>query len=162
MKQNRHWAGLSLFIALAVLSNTALANDAVYGIGAAFPKKVYQEWAKQYKTVSGADFIFFAQGSGKGVEAAATGQADFGASDRPLTPEELAREHLMQFPTMIGGVIPVVNIRGVSEGQLQLNGEVLADIYLGKIRRWNDPAIVALNPGLALPKESINVMHRYR
>ncbi len=160
MKGNLVWTSLYIFLAMAMMSKGAQANEVVFGVGAAFPKKVYQEWAKQYKTETGTDFIFYAQGSGKGVEAVISGQADFGASDRPLTPEELEKGHLTQFPTMIGGVIPVVNLKDISEGQLQLDGVVLADIYMGKIKRWNDPALVALNPGLALPKESINVVHR--
>jgi phosphate transport system substrate-binding protein len=160
MRWNMVWTSLTVFVSLAILSGGVWANEAVFGVGAAFPKKVYQEWAKQYKTETGTDFIFFTQGSGKGVEAAISGQADFGASDRPLTPDELEKNHLAQFPTMIGGVIPVVNINNIGGGQLQLDGMVLADIYLGKIKRWNDPAIVALNPGLALPKETINVLHR--
>lgn len=160
MERNKVWISLNMLFALIILSCSAQANEAVFGVGAAFPKKVYQEWAKQYKIETGTDFIFFAQGSGKGVEAASSGQADFGASDRPLTPEELEKYQLTQFPTMIGGVIPVVNITNIANGQLQMDGVVLADIYLGKIKRWNDPAIVALNPRLALPKEAINVVYR--
>jgi phosphate transport system substrate-binding protein len=160
MKWNKAWKSLIIIFALALLSSGAQAMDVVFGVGAVFPKKVYQDWAKEYKAETGTDFIFFARGSGKGIEAASAGQADFGASDKPLTTEELKIHNLMQFPTMIGGVIPIVNIKNISEGQLHLDGAILADIYLGKIKRWNDPAIAALNPSLVLPKEVINVVHR--
>jgi phosphate transport system substrate-binding protein len=130
------------------------------GVGATFPKEVYKEWGKHYKAETGSSLAYFAHGSGKGIEAISAGKADFGASDKPLTRDELERHKLVQFPALIGGVVPVVNIRHVGDGQLQLDGAVLANIYLGNIKRWNDPAIVALNPRLALPNEPINVVHR--
>lgn len=150
---------LCFIVALSMLSNLAQAGI-VYGVGAHFPKQVYLEWARQYKAETGTSFAYFAQGSGKGIEAISAGKSDFGASDKPLTLEELKQRNLMQFPALIGGIVPVVNIKNVADGQLQLDGVVLANIFLGKIKRWNDPAIVALNPGLALPKEAINVVHR--
>ncbi len=159
MKRDLQLATLTVLAALAVLPHLAQAGI-VLGTGATFPKHVYQEWGKQYKTETGNTFAYFARGSGKGVEAILSGKSDFGASDKPLTPEELEKNQLMQFPALIGGVVPVVNIRNVGEGQLQLDGAVLADIYLGKIKRWNAPAITALNPRLVLPNEAINVMHR--
>jgi phosphate transport system substrate-binding protein len=159
MKCYSSWIPPSLFIVLITLTNPAQAGI-VYGVGAHFPRQVYVEWAKQYKAETGTSFAYFAQGSGRGVEAIESGKADFGASDKPLTLEELEKFNLMQFPVLIGGIVPVVNIQNISDGQLQLDGVVLANIFMGKIKHWNDPAITALNPGLALPKEAINVMHR--
>ena len=159
MKKDRTWLSLSAIFLLALMLNQAQAG-VIFGVGATFPKQVYQEWGKQYKSETGLSLAYFAQGSGKGIEAISSGKADFGASDKPLTPEELERDRLIQFPVLIGGIVPVVNIKKIGDGQLQLDGVILADIYLGKIRRWNDQAIVALNPGLALPDEAIEVMHR--
>jgi phosphate transport system substrate-binding protein len=132
----------------------------VLGVGATFPKQVYQEWGKQYKVETGNSFAYFPRGSGRGVDSILTGKSDFGASDKPLTADELEKNKLLQFPALIGGLVPVVNISGIHDGQLQLDGTTLANIYLGKIKRWNDPALVALNPSLALPNVSIIVIHR--
>ncbi len=159
MKSCTAWHALVFSVALTMLSSLAQAGI-VMGVGAHFPKQVYVEWGKQYKAETGASFAYFAKGSGKGVEAILSGKADFGASDKPLTLVELETHHLTQFPALIGGIVPVVNIKHVADGQLRLDGVVLANIFLGKITRWNDPAITALNPGLALPKETINVVHR--
>lgn len=159
MKRYSTWTGLSAFVAMAVLSNLAQAGI-ILGVGATFPKQVYQEWGKQYKTETGNSFAYFPHGSGRGVDAILAGKSDFGASDKPLTAEELEKNKLMQFPALIGGLVPVVNVKNIGEGQLQLDGATLADIYLGKVKRWNDPAIVALNPRLPLPNEPINVLHR--
>lgn len=159
MKRNKAWISLNAAFILALMLNQAQAG-VIFGVGATFPKLVYQEWGKQYKAETGSALAYFAQGSGKGVEAISSGKADFGATDKPLTLEELEKGRLMQFPALIGGVVPVVNIKKISDGQLQLDGATLADIYLGKIRRWNDPAIAALNPGLALPDDAIIVLHR--
>lgn len=159
MKRYSITTSLTVFVVLAVLSELAQAGI-ILGVGASFPKHVYQDWGKQYKAETGNSFAYFAHGSGKGVEAILSGKSDFGATDKPLTSDELEKNKLLQFPVLIGGIVPVVNIRNVGEGQLRLDGVVLADIYLGKIKRWNDPAIVALNPRLALPNEAINVMHR--
>lgn len=159
MKMKQAWISLNMIFMLATTLDQAQAG-VIFGVGATFPKQVYQEWGRQYKAETGSALAYFAQGSGKGVEAILSGKADFGASDKPLTMDELERKQLMQFPALIGGVVPVVNIRRIGDGQLQLDGAILADIYLGKIRRWNDPAIVALNPGLALPDDVINVVYR--
>jgi phosphate transport system substrate-binding protein len=153
------WIPLSFIAALSMMSSFAQAGI-VYGVGANFPKQVYLEWGKQYKAETGSSFAYFARGSGKGVESILSGKSDFGASDKPLTPEELAKHDLVQFPALIGGIVPVFNIQNLGDGQLQLDGPVLANIFLGKIKRWNDPAIVALNPGVALPRDAINVIHR--
>jgi phosphate transport system substrate-binding protein len=158
MKRHSILTGLFAFAALAVPSVTQAGM--ILGIGATFPKQVYMEWGRQYKAETGNFFAYFPHGSGRGVDAILAGKSDFGASDKPLTPQELEINRLMQFPALIGGLVPVVNIRNIGDGQLQLDGATLAGIYLGKIRRWNDPALVALNPRLALPNETINVLHR--
>ncbi len=159
MKVNLIWRSWAIFAALAMLSGLAHAG-VVYGVGAGFPKQVYKDWGKQYMKETGTTLIYFGLGSGKGIETIIAGKADFGASDKPLTSEELEKNKLMQFPALIGGVVPVVNMQNIGDGQLQLDGVVLADIYLGKIKRWNDPAIAALNPRWVLPNEAINVVHR--
>lgn len=159
MKRKKVWAGLNIIFLLALMPNQAQAG-VIFGVGATFPKQVYQEWGKQYKAETGSALAYFAQGSGKGIEAITSGKADFGATDKPLTPGELEKDKLMQFPALIGGIVPVVNIKNISDGQLQLDGTVLADIYLGKVKHWNDPAIAALNPRLALPNDAIIVAYR--
>lgn len=159
MKWNVIRKSLSVTFGMALISVHAQAGI-VFGVGATFPKEVYQELGKQYKAETGSSLAYFAKGSGKGIEAIMSGKADFGASDKPLTSEELEKNRLMQFPALIGGIVPVVNIKRIGAGQLQLDGAVLADIYLGKISHWNDPAIMTLNPGVMLPNEKINVLHR--
>lgn len=159
MKSYLAWHSLGFIVALTTLSNLAQAGI-IFGVGAHFPKQVYVEWGKQYKAETGSSFAYFPKGSGKGVEAIESGKADFGASDKPLTPQELEAHNLTQFPALIGGIVPVVNIKNIADGQLKLDSTVLANIFLGKIKRWNDTAITALNPGMALPKEAINVIHR--
>lgn len=138
----------------------AVQAGVVFGTGATFPNQVYQEWGRQYKAETGTAFVYAPVGSGKGIAAITSGKTDFGASDKPLKPADLEKHKLMQFPALIGGVVPVVNLKHVGDGQLKLDGPVLANIYLGKITRWNDAAITALNPGLALPNEAINVVYR--
>ncbi len=159
MKRSSNWINLTILAALAALSNLAHAGITL-GVGATFPKQVYQEGGKQYKAETGNSFAYYAQGSGRGIDAIVAGKSDFGASDKPLSLQELQQNKLMQFPILVGGLIPVVNISNVGEGQLRLDGAVLADIFLGKVKRWNDPAIVALNPRLPLPNAPINVFHR--
>jgi phosphate transport system substrate-binding protein len=159
MKNRLAWLSIVFFVALTSLSNLAQAG-VFLGIGGHFPKQVYVAWGKQYKAETGSTFAYFPRGSGKGVEAIMAGKSDFGASDKPLSLEQLQAHNLTQFPALIGGIVPVVNIKNVADGQLKLDGAVLADIFLGKITRWSDPAIAALNPGLALPKEAIHVVHR--
>jgi phosphate transport system substrate-binding protein len=160
MKRNINWSLLISIFALSLLPNIAQAVSVVFGVGATFPKLVYVEWGKKFKAETGTDFIYFARGSGKGVDSIAAGKSDFGATDKPLNNSELAKYNLIQFPALIGGVIPVVNIKNVGPGQLQLDGPVLARIYMGKISRWNDPEIAALNPKLSLPNEMIKVFYR--
>jgi phosphate transport system substrate-binding protein len=144
---------------LVALSSAAQAG-AFFGAGAAFPKPVYLAWAHAYKEQTGNALIYTTVGSGKGLAEIMAAKTDFGASDMPFKQSELEKNGLMQFPTVIGGLVPVVNIKGIGDAQLQLDGETLAAIYLGKVTHWNDAAILALNPGLSLPKDEISVIHR--
>ena len=152
----------TLTVALAAVALAAGAAQAadLSGAGATFPAPIYAKWAEAYKAQSGTGLNYQAIGSGGGIKQIKAKTVDFGASDKPLKVQELNSSGLFQFPTVVGGVVPVVNIPGVAPGQLKLNGEVLADIYLGEIKRWNDPKIAALNPGVRLPGLPITVVHR--
>ena len=132
----------------------------VTGAGASFPAPVYAKWADAYNKATGVRINYQSVGSGAGLRQIRGKTVDFGASDAPLSDADLAKDGLIQFPTVVGGVVPVVNIRGVAPGQMRLTGPVLADIYLGKITKWNDPAIAALNSGVTLPDASIAVVRR--
>lgn len=137
----------------------SLAQD-VTGAGATFPAPVYAKWADAYNKATGARINYQSVGSGAGIRQIKAKTVDFGASDMPLKDEDLAKDGMLQFPTVIGGVVPVVNIKGIAPGQIKLTGPLLADIYLGKITKWNDPALTALNPGVPLPDELIAVVRR--
>ncbi|MDP2694700.1 MAG: phosphate ABC transporter substrate-binding protein PstS [Gallionella sp.] len=136
----------------------AAAN--ITGAGATFPYPIYAKWAEAYKAKSGVSMNYQSIGSGGGIKQITAKTVNFGASDMPLTPGKLEKNGLMQFPTVIGGVVPVVNIDGVAANKMKLDGETLANIYLGKITKWNDPALVALNKDLKLPADNITVVHR--
>ncbi|MFN3617270.1 MAG: extracellular solute-binding protein, partial [Aquabacterium sp.] len=144
---------------VAALSGAVMAQS-VTGAGATFPAPLYAKWASAYNAAAGVRINYQSVGSGAGLRQIRGKTVDFGASDMPLKDDELAKDGLMQFPTVIGGVVPVVNIRGVQPGQLRLTGELLGDIYLGKVTRWNDAAIRALNPGVALPDAAIAPVRR--
>jgi phosphate transport system substrate-binding protein len=146
-------------VGLAATLSAAVAQE-VTGAGASFPAPVYAKWADAYHKATGARINYQSVGSGAGMRQIRGKTVDFGASDAPLSDADLVKDGLIQFPTVIGGVVPVVNIKGIASGQLKLTGPVLADIYLGKITKWNDPAIVALNPGLPLPDATIAVVRR--
>ena len=146
-------------IALGLLSSAAFAQD-VTGAGATFPAPLYAKWADSYNKVSGARINYQSVGSGAGLKQIRGKTVDFGASDMPLKDEELKADGLVQFPTVIGGVVPVVNIAGIKPGQIKLTGQVLGDIYLGKVTKWNDAALTALNPGVPLPDAAISVVRR--
>lgn len=133
---------------------------AFFGAGASLPKPVYLAWGKAFKAETQDVLIYTAVGSGKGLSEILAAKTDFGASDMPFAAEELAKNGLMQFPAVIGGVVPTINVKNVGDGQLQLDGAALAGIFLGKITRWNDAALIALNPGLSLPNDAIVVVHR--
>lgn len=144
-----------------ILTLPLLASAAeVTGAGSTFVYPILSKWADSYKQKSGLSLNYQSIGSGGGIAQIKKKTVDFGASDMPLKPEELDSAGLMQFPVVIGGDVPVVNLAGVKPGQLKLTGPVLADIFLGKIAKWNDPAIVALNKGTAIPDEAISVVHR--
>ena len=148
-------------IAAALLfAGTAYAGSTITGAGATFPYPIYAKWAHQYNQESGIKLNYQSIGSGGGVKQIKANTVDFGASDAPLTPKKLNKAGLVQFPMIMGGVVPVVNVAGIKPGDLKLSGDVLADIYAGKIAKWNDPAITALNPGVSLPAKSIAVIHR--
>jgi phosphate transport system substrate-binding protein len=145
--------------AAIAFAGLAAAQD-VTGAGASFPAPVYAKWAAEYNKATGAKVNYQSVGSGAGIRQIDAKTVDFGASDMPLKDDELAKKGQLQFPTVIGGVIPVINIKGVNPGQLQLTGQVLGDIYLGKISKWSDPAIKSLNPSLNLPDAAIAVVRR--
>jgi phosphate transport system substrate-binding protein len=130
------------------------------GAGATFPYPIYAKWAEAYKGATGNGLNYQSVGSGAGIKQIKNKTVDFGASDMPLKAEDLNAEGLMQFPAIMGGVVPVVNLDGVAPGQLKMTGQVVADIYLGKITKWNAPEIVALNGGVKLPAADITVVHR--
>ena len=148
----------ALALGLAVTA-TAGAGD-ITGAGATFPYPIYAKWADAYKTRTGTGLNYQSIGSGGGIKQIQNKTVDFGASDMPLKPEDLDKDGLMQFPTVIGGDVPVVNLKGIKSDELKLTGPVIADIYLGKITKWNDPAIAALNKGVKLPDQDITVVHR--
>ncbi|WAC72037.1 phosphate ABC transporter substrate-binding protein PstS [Roseateles sp. SL47] len=158
MTMNQLRAGL-LFAACATVFSVAQAQE-VTGAGASFPAPVYTKWADAYNKATGVRINYQSVGSGAGIKQIQAKTVDFGASDAPLKDEQLAKDGLIQFPTVIGGVVPVVNITGVKPGQIKLNGQVLGDIYLGKITKWNDAAITALNAGVPLPDAAIAVVRR--
>ncbi len=150
---------LAVAAASTLLAATAFAQD-VTGAGATFPAPLYAKWADAYNKATGQKINYQSVGSGAGMRQIRGKTVDFGASDVPLTDADLAKDGLIQFPTVIGGVVPVVNVRGIGPGQLKLSGQVLGDIYLGKVTKWNDPAITALNPGLPLPDTAIAPVRR--
>ncbi|MES2760476.1 MAG: phosphate ABC transporter substrate-binding protein PstS [Pseudomonadota bacterium] len=144
----------------AILTTGATVAADMTGAGATFPYPIYAKWAEMYKKSTGNGLNYQSVGSGAGIKQIKAKTVDFGASDMPLKAEELAAEGLVQFPAIMGGVVLVVNLPGVTPGQMKLTGPVIADIYLGKVTKWNDAAIAALNPGVPLPADEITVVHR--
>ncbi len=144
---------------LSLLAPTAGAQE-ITGAGATFPAPAYAKWAEVYQRESGVKVNYQAIGSSGGIRQVDSKTVDFGATDAPLRDEELTAKGQIQFPTLIGGVVPVVNIKGIGPGQMRLTGAVLGDIYLGKITRWSDPAIQKLNPQLSLPDAAITPVYR--
>ena len=134
--------------------------DTIVGAGATFPYPLYTKWGSDYAATGGTKLNYQGVGSGGGISAVTNGTVDFGASDAPLAEADLNTAGLVQWPQCVGGVVPVVNLTGVTDGQLKLNADTLAGIYMGKITTWNDPAITALNPGVQLPSTKISVVHR--
>jgi phosphate transport system substrate-binding protein len=147
-------------IALAIgLAANAQAAD-VTGAGASFIYPIMSKWSADYSKATGKQINYQSIGSGGGIAQIKAATVDFGSSDAPMKPDELAKYGLAQFPSVIGGVVPVLNVPGVKSGAMKLDGQTLADIFLGKITMWNDPAIVALNGGVSLPAKKITVVHR--
>jgi phosphate transport system substrate-binding protein len=151
--------GTALASVALLVAGAAVAQD-VTGAGASFPAPIYAKWADSYNKATGVRINYQSVGSGAGLKQIRGKTVDFGASDMPLKDDELIKDGLVQFPTAIGGVVPVVNIKGIQSGQIKLTGQVLGDIYLGKITKWNDPALTALNAGVPLPDAAISVVRR--
>ncbi|MBX6321758.1 MAG: phosphate ABC transporter substrate-binding protein PstS [Rhodospirillaceae bacterium] len=145
-------------LALSLIGTAAAAD--ISGAGATFPYPIYAKWAEAYKKETGNGLNYQSIGSGGGIKQIKARTVTFGASDMPLKPDEVQQAGLVQFPTVIGGVVPVVNLEGVAPGALVLDGPTLADIFLGKIATWDDPAIRKLNPSVKLPSQAIAVVHR--
>ena len=156
---------MKLNIAIATLVTGVLFNGAAHalditGAGATFPYPIYAKWADAYKKATGIGLNYQSIGSGGGIKQITAKTVDFGASDMPMQPADLQKNGLLQFPTVMGGVVPVYNIKGVAAGAFTLTGAQLADIYLGKIKKWNEPALAANNKGVNLPDQAISVVHR--
>ena len=147
-------------LAAALAFGTAAHAAEVTGAGASFVYPAMSKWSADYHAATGHKVNYQSIGSGGGIAQIKAATVDFGSSDAPLKPEDLKASGLVQFPSVMGGIVPVVNLAGIAPGQLKLTGELLADIFLGKIKAWNDPAIAALNPGVALPSTRITVVHR--
>jgi phosphate transport system substrate-binding protein len=150
----------SFCLSTMLLSAGAVRAGDITGAGATFPQPVYAKWAEAYKSHTAIGLNYQAIGSGNGIKQIQSNTVDFGATDAPLNLSELGLAGLIQFPVLIGGVVPVINIAGIAPGQLKLDSKILSDIYLGKITKWNDARIVADNTGVPLPDESIKVIYR--
>ena len=149
-----------LAVWIAVLAMSASAQTTITGAGATFPYPVYSKWSEAYQVKTDIQLNYQSIGSSGGIKQIKAATVDFGATDAPMKGDELTASGLVQFPTVLGGVVPIINVEGIKPGELQLTGEVLADIYLGTITHWNDAKIAALNPRAKLPAESITVVHR--
>jgi phosphate transport system substrate-binding protein len=150
---------LALASACAFIATGAQAQE-ITGAGASFPAPLYAKWASDYNKQTGVKVNYQSVGSGGGIKQIDSKTVDFGATDMPLTDDVLKTKGQMQFPTVIGGVVPILNVAGIAPGQLKLTGTLLADIFLGKVSRWNDPAIKAINPGVNLPDTAIAQVRR--
>ena len=151
---------IALALGLAAVTSTAALAVDITGAGATFPYPIYAKWADAYRKQSGVAMNYQSIGSGGGIKQITAKTVDFGASDMPMQPKDLEKNGLMQFPTVMGGVVPVYNIKGIGSGEITLTGGQIADIYLGKIKKWNDSAIAANNKGVKLPNQAISVVHR--
>jgi phosphate transport system substrate-binding protein len=146
---------------LVVLAGLALAAEVTLnGAGATFPFPVYSQWANKYAQVTGAKVNYQSIGSGGGIAQIKAKTVDFGGSDEPLTPEDLDKHGLMQFPMVMGGVVPIINVPAIKANELTLDGITLAHIFMGMVKKWDDPAIQKLNPNVKLPSQAITVAHR--
>ena len=163
MKKQSNYLFHTLLITLTALimsTGPALAAATINGAGATFPYPVYGQWAWMYNKETGVKLNYQSIGSGGGISQIKAKTVDFGASDAPLKAAELNEAGLLQFPMIMGGVVPVINVPGIAVGQLKLSGATLADIFLGKIKKWNDAAVIKENPGLTLPDTAITVVYR--
>ena len=158
MSKSRILLAAAMAAVFGFASNAHAAD--VTGAGASFIYPVMTQWSADYAKATGNKVNYQSIGSGGGIAQIKAGTVDFGSSDAPLKPEDLEKAGLAQFPSVIGGVVPVINVPGVASGALKLDGELLADIFLGKVTQWNDPRIVALNAGVKLPDRKITVVHR--
>ncbi len=152
-------APLAAAVVALCISGAAGAAE-ISGAGATFPYPIYAKWAEAYKAKTGTSMNYQSIGSGGGIKQITAKTVDFGASDMPLKPEDLAKNDLQQFPMVMGGVVLVINLQGVQPGQLKLDGKTLAGMYLGTITKWNDPAIAQLNPEMKLPDKAVATVHR--
>lgn len=146
-------------LAILAVASSAKAVD-ITGAGATFPNPVYQKWAEAYKAKTGTAINYQSVGSGAGIKQIEANTVDFGATDKPLGQQELKDNDLMQFPAVIGGIVPIVNLPGITSSQLKLDGATIGAIFLGNVTVWNDPAIKKINPGVPLPSTPITVVHR--
>ena len=159
MKLTHAFFAAAAGIAFASATGPARAAD-VSGAGATFPFPVYAKWAEAYKKETGVGLNYQSIGSGGGIRQIKAKTVDFGATDAPLKGEDLEKSGLVQFPTVLGGVVPIVNVQGLASGQLKLTGEILADIYRGQVKKWSDPRIAEINQGLTLPDANITPVYR--
>jgi phosphate transport system substrate-binding protein len=150
----------ALFVASASVATSGVASAAATGAGSTFIYPVLSRWAADYKNGGGTEINYQSIGSGGGIAQIKAGTVDFGATDKPLTPDELQTAGLAQFPAVVGGIVPVINLSGLTPGRLHLTGPVLAGIFAGQVKKWNDPVIARLNPSLKMPNLDISVVHR--
>jgi len=152
---------VSLLVLPSLIERVLAAEDIVIsGAGATFPYPVYAKWAARHNQLTGVKITYQGVGSGGGISQIKAKTVDFGASDEPLKPEQLEKEGLVQFPMIMRGVVPVINVENISKGKLRLTPELLADLFLGKITKWNDRRIMAVNPNLKLPDQDVTIVHR--
>ena len=156
----KHWTAFAAAGVVALALNAPASAADISGAGATFPYPIYAKWADAYKKESGNGLNYQSIGSGGGIKQITARTVTFGASDMPLQPAELDKIGVIQFPTVMGGIVPVVNLDGVKSGDLTIDGPTLAKIFLGDIKKWNDPALVKLNPNAKLPDQAIALVHR--
>ncbi len=160
MTRRLGWLTLIALVALALTAGMAAAQKTLNGAGATFPYPVYARWAAAYAAQTGVKLNYQSIGSGGGIAQIKAKTVDFGASDAPLTKQELDEIGLIQWPMIMGGVVPVLNIPGMAPGQLKLTPTLLADMFLGEVTKWNDPRVAEVNPGVKLPDLAVTVVHR--
>src|SRR6201982_289899 len=155
----KHFRIIAVASLLAATAVPAAAED-ISGAGATFPYPIYAKWADAYKKETGVGLNYQSIGSGGGIKQIVARTLTFGATDAPLTGEELDKNGLVQFPLVMGGIVPVINLEGVKAGDLVIDGPTLAKIFMGDIKTWDDPAIKKLNPNATLPSPALAVVHR--